>query len=152
MQYAVYVDAQSGKEVGRTVFKDNEIPPPDVWPPNCTLGFFTEKDKIAYAMFCEDSDLSISSQYQIGTGVYNFVKRTWSFQSAVKIPLIDQVRAMRNSLLEMTDMHARVPDYPSTLQQATLQYRQELRDITKYITKDTKSLNDLPWPTAPDHH
>jgi Phage tail assembly chaperone protein len=154
MQYGIFVDARTGIPINTIVYKEAEIPAKEYWPLGTTLITFTEDDAVTYAQFVEDPDRTYSPKYLPGkeNAKYNFTTNLWEFQLAPVRALIDQVREIRNMLLAASDIHARVPDYPPALQQATLAYRQALRDITTQITPEMTRIEELNWPEPPPHH
>lgn len=57
--------------------------------------------------------------------------------------------AERDRLLRVTDTLMYAPDYPGTLKQELLTYRQALRDLPSTLDPQLERFEDLKWPAPP---
>ena len=156
--YGFYVKQDTGTTLNGHVFSGADLDAArNVVPVGCKIVTFDESHTdfdLLYALLVDNSSGLANSYLPVFLGglVYNFENNEFTFVEAPPPPpLIDLIREERNRRLHLTDDLALVPDYPQELQDAVLNYRAALRDITDNIDPLWKNPEDVVWPTPPDH-
>lgn len=154
-KFGVYFK-EDGTVGSNMVFTENHIPPESVTPPGLTLVIVDRSTKdydILYGLFVEDQDKKYANYvpYTSGGITYNFDTKEFSFAISEErdIRFIDEVRVDRDQRLKFTDELALIPDLPDSLKAELIEYRQQLRDITKNIDPSWESMNQVVWPELP---
>jgi hypothetical protein len=137
------------------VYRNEQIPPTELLPPDCGLATFDETIEnfaFIYAYFVEDPEF-ITKEYvpqSMGGSTYNFETGTFTFVLRPPEPtLIEKIRAERNVRIAKTDDLVYVPDYPPGYMDQVLAYRAALRDITDNIDPSWTDITHVEWPTIP---
>lgn len=150
--YGLIVDRSTGIPVYNYGFKEVDFP--TVIPDGCELVTFGEKTSnfaLLYALAFEDPD-QIASDYllpAVGGIVYNFKTKAFSLHKQDFSINLDQLRAVRNSMLAQTDKYMMIPDLPDNIKQKVLAYRQALRAAPAKVGKEWKTIHDVAWPEFP---
>jgi hypothetical protein len=151
-QYGFLVDSDTGVPIDNIGFKESEFP--STIPSHTMLVKFNQStpdfEKI-YAMFFGDPnrltvDLLLPHE---GGVVYNKSNNTFTFTEIDWSINIEEFKKVRNNMITSTDKYMLLPDLPQNLKDEIVSYRQQLRDITKKVGTEWKTVHDINWPTPP---
>jgi len=150
-QYALFFNTQTNKPHSAVIYRDEQIPPQEVWPPNTDLFVFDETtpnfNKL-YGIFVDDKE-KVYLDYDAFNTVRDPVTGEFTFPLMEKMSNIEQIRWERNKKMEESDAFIYAPDLPESIMQELLAYRQALRDITNGIDPETPTY-ELNWPVLPE--
>ena len=148
--YALFFSTETQCPASTIIYKDGEIPPASVWPPEQELVTFDETSpdfNLLYGLFVEDKE-KIYTDYAYLHTKYNSSTGTFTFVLKEITPNIEIIRQERNARITATDKFMFAPDIPDSLKNDLLAYRQALRDITSGLDADATVMT-VNWPTIP---
>lgn len=109
---------------------------------------------LLYALFIHDENRIAVDYAHPSTGgvTYDWTTQRFVCVKQTDLPInVDNLRKMRNELLNATDALTHVPDFPAGFMEALVSYRTELRDVTKNVTNGTWITDkDVVWPEYPE--
>jgi hypothetical protein len=154
-KYYVIVKKETGQLLEPHAFLSDERPIPN----DCVYKSFSESDSnyhLVYALFVDDPDritTTVPDVYihpALGGVTFDFITNSWVCRKEDLSIDINQLRKMRNEVLNFTDAHTLVPDMAANTMTELLTFRQQLRDMTTKVTDGTwQTKYDVVWPEFP---